>query len=113
GDEQKIGSQVNMVSQTWDGQRVYFSSSLLSNWDKTGKDNEQFVKAYGWDGKKLTPLFAVDFTKEGLGRPHHMHFGQDQFYKNQIYSGGAAQPRALAQAERGAPARLPSARRSP
>ena len=35
--EQKIGSQVNMVSQTWDGERVYFTSSLLANWDKTGE----------------------------------------------------------------------------
>jgi len=86
---EKIGSQVNMVSETWDGKRVYFTSSLLANWDKTGKDNEQFLKAYGWDGKRLTPLFAVDFLKEGLGRPHIMHFGQERFYKNQIYTGDA------------------------
>src|SRR5439155_527827 len=51
---EKIGSQVNMVSETWDGKRVYFTSSLLANWDKTGKDNEQFLKAYGWDGNRLT-----------------------------------------------------------
>ncbi len=86
---EKIGSQVNMVSETWDGKRVYFTSSLLANWDKTGKDNEQFLKAYGWDGKQLTPLFAVDFLKEKLGRPHIMHFGQERFYKNQIYAGEA------------------------
>jgi methanethiol oxidase len=97
--QQKIGAQVNMVSQTWDGERVYFTSSLLANWDKTGKDNEQFLKAYRWDGKTLTPLFAVDFIKEGLGRPHHMHFGQEQFYKNQIYSGAGARPGAVARAE--------------
>jgi selenium-binding protein 1 len=88
---QKIGSQVNMVSETWDGQRVYFTSSLLANWDKKGKDDEQFLKAYGWDGKRLAPLFSVDFKKEGLGRPHIMHFGQERFYKNQIYT--AASPR--------------------
>ena len=82
--EKKIGSQLNMVSQTWDGKRVYFSSSLLSKWDKKGMDNEQFVKAFSWDGKKLAPLFAVDFTKENLGRPHLMRFGQEQFYKNQV-----------------------------
>src|SRR5213080_276526 len=86
---EKIGSQVNMVSETWDGKRVYFTSSLLANWDKTGKDNEQFLKAYGWDGKQLTALFAVDFLKEKLGRPHIMHFGQERFYKNQIYAGEA------------------------
>lgn len=84
--EQKIGSQVNMVSQTWDGKRVYFTSSLLSNWDKKGEENEQFLKAYTWDGKTLTPTFAIDFYKENLGRPHIMHFGQDQFYKNQIFT---------------------------
>jgi selenium-binding protein 1 len=82
---QRIGSQVNMVSQTWDGKRVYFTSSLLANWDKTGADNEQFLKAYTWDGKKLAPLFSVDFLAEKLGRPHLMRFGQEQFYKNQLY----------------------------
>jgi len=81
--EQKIGEQVNMVSQTWDGKRVYFSSSLLSAWDKTGAANEQFVKAYSWDGKKLDPLFAVDFTAEKLGRPHLMRFGQEGFWVSQ------------------------------
>jgi len=30
--EQAIGRQVNMVSQSWDGKRVYFTSSLLANW---------------------------------------------------------------------------------
>lgn len=78
---QKIGTQVNMVSQSWNGQRVYFSSSLLSKWDKQGKDNEQFVKAYRWDGKQLTPLFAVDFIKEALGRPHLMRFGAYALYQ--------------------------------
>jgi selenium-binding protein 1 len=84
--EQKIGAQVNMVSQSWDGKRVYFTSSLLANWDKKGEANEQFLKAYTWDGKTLKPAFAVDFYKENLGRPHIMHFGQEQFYKNQIYT---------------------------
>jgi len=94
---QKIGAQVNMVSETWDGKRVYFTSSLLAHWDKKGKDGEQFLKAYGWDGKRLTPLFSVDFLQEKLGRPHIMHFGQERFYKNQIY---AAAPGPLARAER-------------
>ena len=86
---EKIGAQVNMVSQSWDGERLYFTSSLLANWDKKGADNEQFLKAYGWDGKGLRPLFAVDFTKEGLGRPHLMRFGQKQFYENQIFAADA------------------------
>jgi selenium-binding protein 1 len=85
--EEKIGAQLNMVSQTWDGERVYFTSSLLSKWDKKGKDDEQFLRAYSWDGKKLEKLFAVDFTKEGLGRPHLMRFGQKRFYENQIWTG--------------------------
>jgi selenium-binding protein 1 len=32
--EKVIGAQVNMVSQSWDGKRVYFTSSLLANWDR-------------------------------------------------------------------------------
>ena len=70
--------------ETWAGDRIYFTTSLLANWDKPGKDDEQFLKAYGWDGKKLTPLFTVDFKAEKLGRPHLMRFGQEGFYKNEI-----------------------------
>ena len=78
--EHKIGSQVNMVSQSWDGKRLYFTSSLLANWDGTGGLDEQFLKAFSWDGEKLTPTFAIDFTAAKLGRPHHMHFGQLGFW---------------------------------
>jgi selenium-binding protein 1 len=78
--EQVIGKQVNMVSQSWDGRRVYFTSSLLANWDKKGEDNEQYFKAYTWDGKKLTPTFAIDFIAEKLGRPHLMRFGAYALY---------------------------------
>jgi selenium-binding protein 1 len=73
-----------MVSETWGGERVYFTSSLLANWDKTGKDDEQFLKAYKWNGKTLAPLWSIDFKAEKLGRPHIMRFGQDSFYKNEI-----------------------------
>ena len=65
--EAQIGSQINMVSQSWDGKRVYFSSSLLGNWDKTGDADEQYVKLYHWDGKELTHEWTVDFYAEGLG----------------------------------------------
>jgi selenium-binding protein 1 len=68
------GAQVNMVSQSWDGKRVYLTSSLLSKWDKKGKDNEQFLRAFHWNGHELTPAFEIDFAKEQLGRPHHMKF---------------------------------------
>jgi methanethiol oxidase len=70
----KIGSQVNMVSQSYDGKRVYYTSSLLANWDKKGKDDEQFLKMYNWDGKDLKLAFEIDFYKEKLGRAHHMKF---------------------------------------
>ena len=78
--EKTIGSQLNMVSQSWDGKRVYFTSSLLANWDKKGKDDEQFLKAYAWDGKELTPAFTVDFYAEKLGRPHIMRLGAYSLY---------------------------------
>ncbi|MCC6469777.1 MAG: selenium-binding protein [Alphaproteobacteria bacterium] len=68
------GKQVNMVSQSWDGKRVYVTSSLLANWDKKGADDEQFLRAFNWNGKELTPAFEVDFYKEKLGRAHHMKF---------------------------------------
>jgi selenium-binding protein 1 len=71
----KTGAQVNMISQSWDGKRVYVSSSLLANWDKTGADNEQFVKLFAWDGKELKEQWKADFTRLKLGRPHHMKFG--------------------------------------
>jgi selenium-binding protein 1 len=58
------GAQVNMVSSSWDGKRLYYSSSLLANWDKKGQDNEQFLKLFTWDGKELKPSFAIDFTAE-------------------------------------------------
>jgi selenium-binding protein 1 len=73
--EKQIGRQLNMVSQSWDGKRLYFTSSLLAHWDKGGKDNEQFLRACSWDGKELKPKFELDFAALKLGRPHHMLFG--------------------------------------
>jgi len=78
--EKTIGAQVNMVSSSWDGQRLYYTSSLLANWDKKGKDNEQFLKLYHWDGKELKEQFAIDFYAEKLGRPHQMRFGARALY---------------------------------
>jgi selenium-binding protein 1 len=71
--ERVIGPQVNMVSQSWDGKRVYFTSSLLASWDGTGHEDAQFLRAFGWDGKALSPVFEVDFRKQALGRPHIMN----------------------------------------
>lgn len=80
--EQKIGRQVNMVSQSWDGKRVYFTTSLLANWDKKGADNDQFIKGYDWDGRELHHRFTIDFNDAKLGRPHIMRFGAASLYTN-------------------------------
>jgi selenium-binding protein 1 len=79
--EKQIGRQLNMVSQSWDGKRLYFTSSLLARWDKQGEDNEQFLRAYAWDGKELKPTFDLDFIALKLGRPHQMLFGSTQIGK--------------------------------
>ncbi len=78
--EREIGKQVNMVSQSWDGKRLYFTSSLLANWDKKGEDNEQYLKAFKWNGEGLELTFAIDFIAEKLGRPHIMRFGSHGLY---------------------------------
>ena len=80
--EKQIGKQVNMVSESWDGKRLYFTSSLLANWDKKGADNEQFLRAFAWDGKELKPTFDLDFTALKLGRAHHMLFGSTNLGPN-------------------------------
>ncbi|NOR72120.1 MAG: selenium-binding protein [Methylomarinum sp.] len=80
--EQKIGTQVNMVSSSWDGKRLYYTSSLLANWDKKADDNEQYFKLYHWDGKKLSEQFSIDFIKLKLGRAHQMRFGAYSLYAN-------------------------------
>ncbi len=78
--EKVISSQVNMVSQSWDGERVYFTSSLLANWDKKGEDDAQYLKAYKWDGKELVDDFELDFYAMNLGRAHIMRFGSAALY---------------------------------
>jgi selenium-binding protein 1 len=78
--QKKIGAQVNMVSSSWDGKRLYYTTSLLANWDKKGEENEQFFKLYDWDGKQLTEQFSIDFINEKLGRPHQMRFGSYALY---------------------------------
>jgi selenium-binding protein 1 len=78
--EETIGGQVNMVSQSWDGERVYFTSSLLANWDKTEGEDLQYFKAYDWDGKALKHRFTIDFHAAGHGSPHQMRFGAYALY---------------------------------
>lgn len=78
----RIGEQVNMVSQSWDGKRVYFTSSLLANWDKKqGPEGDlQYFKAYSWDGKDLKESFEVNFVAEKLGRAHQMTLNARSMY---------------------------------
>ena len=81
--EERIGEQINMVSQSWDGERVYFTSSLLANWDKTGSQDDsdvQYFKLFNWDGESLSPQFSLDFVEMGLGSPHQMRFGAHALY---------------------------------
>ena len=90
--EQQIGEQINMVSQSWDGERVYFTSSLLTNWDKTASatgNDVQYFKLYDWDGKNLKAKFALDFVELGLGYPHQMRFGAYALYGKSPFNPGA------------------------
>ena len=81
--ERKIGEQVNMISQSWDGERLYFTSSLLGNWDrKEGKDDLQYFKLYHWnpETKEMDLKIDIDFLAEKLGLPHQMRFGAYSLY---------------------------------
>ena len=85
--EHKIGDQVNMLSQSWDGKRIYFTSSLLANWDKPneagaeGKEGvPQFFKAFTFEGGSLSHKFTIDFGAQKLGMPHQMRFGAYSLY---------------------------------
>jgi len=80
--EQYIDKQINMVSSSWDGTRLYYSTSLLGNWDHKGDKDVQFVKLMNWDKatKTMTEEFHVDFYKEKLGRAHQMRFGAYSLY---------------------------------
>lgn len=78
--EKKIGKQVNMASSSWDNKRIYFTTSLLANWDKKGDAGEQFFKGYTWDGKELKEHINIDFLEEKLGRAHQMRFGAYSLY---------------------------------
>jgi methanethiol oxidase len=71
--EQVLGQQVNHIASSWEGKRLYVASSWLAQWDKAAASH--FVKAYAWDGKALKEQFAIDFTKEKLGRPKQILLG--------------------------------------
>ena len=77
-----IGAQINMGSSSWDGTRLYYTSSALSKWDRSDEEAEQFLRAYDWDGKDLKLTFELDFIAEGLGRAHQMRFGAYSLYSD-------------------------------
>jgi selenium-binding protein 1 len=81
--EKKMGAQVNMVSSSWDGKRLYYSTSLLGNWDKKGGDDDQYFKLMHWDGTEMTEQWSIDFYKEKLGRAHQIRFGAYSLYGKQ------------------------------
>lgn len=81
--EEYIDRQVNMVSSSWDNSRLYYTSSLLANWDKKGEDDVQYMKLYHWDGEELDLQFEIDFYEEKLGRAHQMRFGAYSLYGKQ------------------------------
>ncbi len=69
-----------MVAVRGDAPRI----ASFQEWDGTGGDDEQFLKAFDWNGKELTPRFELDFRELELGRPHIMRFGQIDFYKGRV-----------------------------
>ena len=87
---------IALASQSWDGKRIYYTSSLLGNWDKKeGQAGDvQYFKAYDWNGEKLAQKFSIDFIAAKLGRPHQMRFGARALYAAQPAAGAsvAVQP---------------------
>jgi selenium-binding protein 1 len=53
---------------------------VLSRWDKKDEGSEEYLRAYNWDGKELTPAFDIDFIAEKIGKPHLMRFGSASLY---------------------------------
>lgn len=86
--ERKIGNQVNMVSQSWDGERVYFSTSLLANWDKKDEMNDQFFSLYHYDRSnyEMTKAWEIDFVEENLGRAHLITFNSSALFEQRLSS---------------------------
>jgi selenium-binding protein 1 len=78
--EQYIGEQINMVSSSWDNSRLYYTTSLLANWDHKGEKDVQFIKLMSWNGTDMEEQFSIDFYEEKLGRAHQMRFGAYSLY---------------------------------
>ena len=79
--EQKIGRQVNMVSQSL-GREARLLHQLAARELGQERRRRRAVPArlrLGRQGARAR-AFAVDFRAEKLGRPHIMHFGQEAFF---------------------------------
>jgi len=53
-----LGGRVNMVvAELGRETALFYEVRFWARWDKKGEDNEQFVRAYTWNGKELKPSF--------------------------------------------------------
>ena len=74
-----------MVSQSWDGSRVYLHFLPARATGTSAKPppkarTSHYFKAYDWADGKLDQKFAIDFHAEKLGKPHQMRFGAYALY---------------------------------
>lgn len=74
----KVGDSANMISQSWDGRRLYVTNSLLSRWDKPGPFFMKRILVADDGGLSLDPAVSIDFGP--IGRPHQMNFGSAALY---------------------------------
>ncbi len=74
----KVGESANMISQSWDGRRLYVTNSLLSRWDKPGPFFMKRILVADDGNLSLDPDVSVDFGP--IGRPHQMNFGSAALY---------------------------------
>ncbi len=81
--ETKIGAQLNMASQSWDGNRIYFTSSLLANWDKVEAQRVKTCNSSrptpGTGRSSIISSPSIS-SQENLGLPHQMRFGAYALY---------------------------------
>ena len=94
---QKLGKSVTIYTKqmppdtTSNMSAAWWSpGSTVDPSERTEAYDEQFVKAYAWDGVELKHEFTVDFYAKKLGRPHIMRFGANALYGKQ---GGKAASR--------------------
>ena len=66
----KLGEQANMISTSWDGKRVYATSSLLSRWDKPDASLAEGLRVGGRHARA-----EVQRRLRRVGRAHIMNFG--------------------------------------